>query len=197
VQLAPATITLQWADRIQRELPVQATLEGRPGPGLMMAGPPQVRPAAVSISGAAPEISPLDHVTTEPIAIGGLEVGRHERRVGLMRLPPHSEYEEDPEVTVVVEIAPQIAERNIPRLEVAVVGGNVRELRPSRVRVQLRGAPEVLDGMDPLGVVPYVDVSTLSPTGGAQSTPVRVRGIPDGVELVDVEPADVLATPTR
>jgi YbbR domain-containing protein len=196
-QIAPATIALQWADRAQRTLPVQPTIDGVAGPGLMLAGAPQVRPSAVTVVGPAPEISQLDHVTTDPITITGLEAGRHERRVPLMRLPPHAEYVEDAMANVVVEIVPQVAERSLPRLDVAVVGGMVRELRPGRVRVRVRGAPAVLDAMDPLQVVPYVDVSQLEPSAGAQAVPVRVRGIPDGVELVDVDPADLLATPSR
>ncbi|MDQ3038023.1 MAG: CdaR family protein [Myxococcota bacterium] len=197
IQIAPATIPLQWADRAQRTLPVQPTIDGRPAPGLMLAGAPQVRPQAVTVTGPAPEISPLDHITTDPITITGMEAGRHERRVPLMRLPPHAEYEGDAMANVVFEIAPQIAERSLPRLDVAVVGGMVRELRPARVRVRVRGAPATLDAMDPLQVVPYVDVSQLETTAGAQTVPVRVRGIPDGVELVDVEPADLLASPSR
>lgn len=196
-QIAPATIPLQWADRAERPLPVQPTIDGRPGPGLMLAGPPQVRPTTVTVVGPAPEISPLDHVTTDPITIAGLEAGRYERRVPLMRLPPHAEYEDEQAATVTFEIAPQIAERSLPRLEVAVVGGTAREVRPSRVRVRVRGAPATLDGMDAMQVVPYVEVGALDPSGGAQAVPVRVRGVPEGVELVDVEPADVLVTPTR
>ena len=157
VQIAPATIPLQWADRAQRTLPVEPTIDGHPPPGMMLAGEPQARPATVTITGPAPEISPLDHVTTDPITVAGLEIGMHERRVALMRLPPHSEYEGEPSVTVQLEIAPQIAERSVVRLEVAVVGGTVRELRPNRVRVRLRGAPDVLDALDPHGIVPYVD----------------------------------------
>ncbi len=196
-QIAPTTIPLQWADRSQRTLPVRPTIEGRPGDGLMLVDELQVRPQAVAVSGPAPEISPLDHVTTDPVMITGLPAGRHERRVPLMRLPPHAEYDGDGMANVVFEIAPQIAERSLPRLDVAVVGGVVRELRPSRVRVRLRGTPATLDAMDAMQVVPYVDVSELDSDRGTQSIPVQIRGIPDGAELVDIEPADVLATPAR
>lgn len=196
-QIAPATIPLQWAERTQRTLPVRPTIEGHPGEGLMLSGELHVRPQAVTVSGPLPEISPLDHVTTDPIALTGLGAGRHERRVPLMRLPPHAEYDGDGMANVVLELAPQIAERSLPRLEVAVVGGDARELRPSRVRVRLRGTPATLDAMDAMQVVPYVDVSELDSDRGAQSVPVRVRGIPEGVELIDVEPADVLAAPAR
>jgi YbbR domain-containing protein len=195
--IAPTTIPLQWADREQRTLPVQPTLDGRPAPGLMLAGPPEVRPATAEVSGPAPEITPLDHVSTDPINLAALEVGRHERRVSLMRLPPHAEYLGESQVTVTLEIAAQIAERVVPRVDVVVVGGHVRDLRPGRVRVRLRGSPQTLDAMDAPSIVPYVDVSQLDPALGAQSVPVRVRGVPDGVELVGVEPPDVLALPAR
>ena len=87
-----------------------------------------------------------------------------------------------------------IAERTFSRAEVAALG-NVRELRPSRVRVIVRGAPTLVAAMEPSSVVPYVEASQLDPAAGAQSLPVRVRGLPRGVELVRVEPEEVLVTP--
>jgi YbbR domain-containing protein len=196
-QVTPATIQLNWADRVTRTLPVEPVLDGHPAPGMMLAAPPQVRPTVITLSGPAVEVAALEHVRADPIPVGALEAGRHERRVGLMALPSHSEYREEPVVTVTIEVAPQVAETTLPRLEVAVVGGSVRELRPSRVRVRVRGAPDRLEQIDAQSIVPYVDVTDLSPAAGAQSTPVRVRGIPMGIELLDVEPADVLATPSR
>jgi YbbR domain-containing protein len=190
-------IQLQWVERAQRTLPVEPTIEDQPASGLMLVGSPTARPAAVTISGPASEIAQLEHVTTEPISIGGLAVGRYERRVALVRPPPYAKYESEPFVTVSFEIAPQTVERSMSHLDIAVVGGVVRELRPSRVRVTLRGPLATLDAIDPQSVVPYVDVTTLSPAGGAQVVRVEVRGIPEGVELVDVEPRDVLATPAH
>jgi hypothetical protein len=55
----------------------------------------------------------------------------------------------------------------------------------------------VLDALDAPSIVPYVDASTIDPAAGAQPVLVRVRGIPEGVELVGVEPEEVLATPAR
>jgi len=197
VQVAPETLPLQWADRARRTVPVHAALEGRPGAGLMLSPGLQVRPATVTVTGPSTEVAALDHVSTEAISLAGFEPGHHERRTGLMRLGAHTEYEDDAAATVVFDVAPQVAERALPRLEVAVVGGSVRELRPARVRVRLRGAPDVLDRVDPAGIVPFVDVTGMTATAGAQPVVVRVRGVPEGIELLDVEPADVLASPTR
>ena len=132
---------------------------------------------------------------TDPVTISGLPAGHYERRVGLVRLPNHVENAGDTTVTVSFELAPEVAERSVPRLEIAVIGGVVRELRPARVRVTLRGPPRVLDAMDAPSIVPFVDVSTTDPNAGTQAVPVRVRGIPEGVELARVEPDEALVTP--
>ncbi len=194
-QIAPATFPLSWARRGSREVSIVAALEGRPDPGLMLVGAPDVRPSVTELRGAAPDLSTVTRLTTEPIALAGLAAGTYERRVGLTRLPPHVENVGDATVTVSFELVEELVERSIARLDVAVVGGEVRELRPQRARVTLRGPPRVTDGLDVASVVPYVDVSALDPERGAQSLPVRVRGIPDGATLVRVEPSEVLATP--
>ena len=196
VQFAPATVPLTWADRLQRTLPVHAVLEGSPTSGLMLMGSPLVRPATIELSGPSPAVAPLEALDTDPIDITALGAGRHELRVALARVPDRVDVLGDRNVTVVFEIAPQVAERDVPRLEIAVIGGAVREIRPARVRVALRGAPDELDELDALGIVPYIDASALDPARGAQSVIVRVRGIPDGIELAGVEPEEVLVTPT-
>lgn len=194
VQIAPPTIPLTWARRTTRTVPIVPALEGRPDAGLMLLGAPVVRPASTTLRGPEPELADLERVMTDPVSIVGLAVGRHERRVGLVRLPPHVENLGESAVTVSFEIGPEVAERSVPRLEIAVVGGVVRELRPPRVRVTVRGPPRVLDAMDAPSIVPFIDVSGLEPDGGAMPVLVRVRGIPDGVELARVEPEETLVT---
>jgi hypothetical protein len=132
---------------------------------------------------------------TEPVPVGGLPAGRYERRVTITRLPGHVDVVGERTVTVFFELQPEVAERSVPRLEVAVIGGVVREVRPGRVRVTLRGPPRVLDAMDAPSIVPFVDVAPLDAAAGTQALPVRVRGIPEGVELVRVEPEEALVTP--
>jgi YbbR domain-containing protein len=194
-QVSPDNVPLTWAERAQRVLPITARLDGRPPPGLMVVGDPTVRPSTVTVRGPEPDLAALDHVATEPIALAGLTEGRIERRVALARLGTHVELASDDDVTVQIELAPEIAERPVPRLDVAVVGGTLREVRPARVRVTLRGPPTLLDVIDAPSIVPYVDASAVDPAAGTQSVLVRVRGIPEGVELAGVDPEEVLATP--
>ncbi len=194
-QVSPDALPLTWAERAQRILPVQARLDGRPAAGLMVTGEPSVRPSTVTLRGPEPDLATIDRVLTEPIALATLSEGRIERRVALARLGAHVEIVGDEDVTVQVEIAPEIATRPVPRLEVAVVGGALRDVRPTRVRVTLRGPPTALDAIDAPSIVPYVDAAAVDPAAGTQSVLVRVRGIPDGVELAGVDPEEVLVTP--
>lgn len=194
-EIAPESITLAWADRATRTVAVRPRVSGTVDPGLMLVGDPTVRPATVTIRGAAPDIAILDALRTDPIDITGLPAGRHERRVELALPVGHLEIVDDSVVSVTLEIAPEIAERAIPRQEISITGGTLRELRPNRVRILLRGSPSVLDALDAPSIVPYVDASALNPELGTQPILVRVRGVPEGVELVGVEPEEVLATP--
>jgi YbbR domain-containing protein len=194
-QVSPDALALTWAERTQRVLPIEARLDGRPGPGLMVVGEPTVRPATVTLRGPEADLATIDRVMTEPIALATMSEGRLERRIALARLGAHVEVVGDDDVTVQIEIAPEIATRAVPRLDVAVVGGTLREIRPARVRVSLRGPPSRLDAIDAPSIVPYVDASAIDPAAGTQSVIVRVRGIPDGVELAGVDPEEVLVTP--
>jgi hypothetical protein len=194
-QVSPDALPLTWVERTQRAFPVYARLDGRPDTGMMIAGDPTVRPATVVLRGPTPELAGMDRLLTDTIPLAGLGPGHYERRVPIPRLPAHVQFVGDTSVTVQFEIAPEIADRAIPRLDVATVGGAIRELRPARVRVILRGPPTLLDAIDAPSIVPYVDGSALDPSLGAQSILVRVRGIPDGVELAGVDPEEVLATP--
>lgn len=196
-EIAPESVTLSWADRATRTIAVRARVSGTVDPGLMLVGDPVVRPATITVRGAAPDIAVIDLLRTEPIDVTGLPAGRHERRVEVELPSGHLEVVDDSVVSVAVEIAPEIAERAIPRQEISVTGGTLRELRPNRVRITLRGAPTVLDALDAPSIVPYVDASTIDPLAGTQPILVRVRGIPEGVELIGVEPEEVLATPAR
>ncbi|MBX7194519.1 MAG: hypothetical protein K1X94_20855 [Sandaracinaceae bacterium] len=195
VQIAPPTIPLAWAERGSRNVSIVPAMEGTPDVGLMLTGTPSVRPTTTILRGPEPDLATIERLMTDPVTISGLPAGHYERRVGLVRLPGHVENVGDATVTVSFELSPEVAERSVPRLEIAVIGGVAREVRPTRVRVTLRGPPRVLDAMDAPSIVPFVDVSAVDVAAGTQAVPVRVRGVPEGIELVRVEPDEALVTP--
>lgn len=195
LQIAPATLALEWGERAQHDLRLVAAIDGRPREGLMLAGPATVRPSSLTVRGLEAELASLDAVRTELVSLDGLGAGHHDLRVPLMPLPAHCEAQQPiGAVTVSFDLVPEISERTIARAEVAVVGGTPREVRPERVRIVLRGAPSRFDALDADGVVPVIDVESLDPERGTQAVAVRLRELPEGIELVRIEPDEVLVT---
>jgi hypothetical protein len=152
-------------------------------------------PSNVSVAGPQEELASIPAVYTDIIVVDGLGQGKHERRVPLEPLPDNVTYLEDRVVVAQMEVVPQVAERTLIRLEVASVGEGKVAFRPSRVAVTLRGPPHVLGNIDPEHLVPFVDIGGMDLSVGAQPRSVKFRGVPDGVELVRVTPADVLVKP--
>lgn len=197
VQVAPATIPLTWAAKVERRLPIVARFAGTPGRHLAVRlSSVEVEPSTVLVRGPENEVSSRTNVETGPIVLNDLGRGRHERRVPLERPPPHATYVDEIAVRVAFEIVPETSERVLHEVEVSIVGGNVRaQVRPDRVDVVVQGPPDAVQAVDPRRVIPFVSVESLAPAGGAVSIPVQVRGVPEGVEVLRVDPAEVFVQP--
>lgn len=194
VLIDPASLPLEWAGRVARELPVTARIGTPPGEGLALGRPPVVEPDTVRVSGPEEEVAPLLSLPTEVIDLGAMAAGRHVERVALERFGPHVQFEPDRPVRVTLDLVQDLADRNVEGLAIETVGGEAR-LRPERVSVALRGPPSAVDLVDPAHLVPYVDLSALGAEAGAVAVPVELRGVPDGVEVTEIEPAEVLVNP--
>lgn len=195
VDLAPASIPLTWADRGERRIPLSANLVGEVAAGLQLGGPASVRPGAVLVRGPRRAIEPIDRVETEPIDLGSLGTGRHQERVRLERPPMHAEYVDVSSVLVTFEIVPLIATRAVDAVEVTQVGGAARAtLQPERVQVTVRGRPERVEALAAERLLPFVDVSELPAGGGAVRATVQLQPLPEGLEVVSVDPPEVFVT---
>lgn len=191
VQIVPSSVTLEWASRAERRVRVQPLIEGEVAPGYSL-GSTTVEPGVVRIRGVASEVNSMDRVWTAGVDVTGLTAGRHERRVPLGPLPRHVTAE-TPWAVVTINVEEENASRTLRDLEVAVIGGSDARVRPSQVNVVLRGPRTRVDDLQPRRVIPYVDVTALDPSRGAQPVPVGVRGVPEGVTAT-VEPSEVLVT---
>ncbi|MFW5876306.1 MAG: YbbR-like domain-containing protein [Myxococcota bacterium] len=192
VQLSPSSIPLTWAKRVERKLPVIARLTDSPGPGLA-AQVVEVSPEEIPVSGPEMELDALRRVETEPIDVSGLDTGHHERRVALEPPPPHTHFGAVA-VGVTIEVIPQEAERRFEGMELSTVGRSAAQVRPDRVDVTLWGPMAELEGVKRQHLVPVVHAEGLDPTQGAQEVSVRVRGVPDGLQVRSY-PGNVLVTP--
>ena len=191
-QVAPASVELQWADRMEKELPVQPLLTGAPPEGLALGAPPRAEPGEVTVVGPAAELNALRVVRTDAIDLGDVEVGAQSRRIRLERLPEHCRVIDEDRVDVRFEVVRDLAERSFPGVRVVVEGGQARDLAATRVTVNVRGVPSDVDLIDPAQVQAVVDVTGRDP--GATQVPIAIRGVPGGVEVSSVEPSAINLT---
>jgi YbbR domain-containing protein len=195
VQWAPSSIPLEYAVREERSLPIEPHFKEELPQGLTFGQLLSVVPTAVRVSGPEDEIEAMQEAATELIALDRLGAGEHEVRVRLVHPPEHAEYHDTTSVVVRFTLVAERREREFDDLAVSAIGAHVRGIRPAQVDVRLRGIPSVVDSIDPDHVIPYIDASEMQPEQGALPLPVQIRGLPTGVEVVDVEPAEVIVTP--
>lgn len=190
VEVSPSTVPLTWATSAERRVPVEVSLSGALRSGLTVEKP-KVRPARVTLRGPDKTLDGIESVSTEDFSLDGLEAGRHTRKVPLQALPDYVSYVEDVAVEIELIIEPKVSERTLRRIDVAAVGAASVVLRPPRVAVTLKGPQDELAVLDPDSVVPYVEVDAAQDSGTLPSE-VKVRGVPEGFEVVRVTPASVL-----
>ncbi len=193
VQVHPATLALEWEDRLDRKLPVRVQLAGAPDEGLELASPPTVIPARVMVRGPKSSVEAMNELATDPLSLSGLRAGVHRRRVPLLPLPKHVAPAEASDITVELTLEPRREQRRFKRLPIAVLGTpHEVTVRPTNVDVVLGGPLAALKDIDPEHLVPVVDVSELTLTKGAVSVPVKLRGVDGSLRVVSVEPTEVL-----
>ena len=191
VEIEPATVPLTWAPTGRKQVAVHARIEGKLDAHNRLRAAAMARPSNVFVRGPKALLEELSTVSTETVSLEGVSVGPHTRRVALAPLPKLVTYEADAFVEVQLEVEPVVAERTLRRLEVAALGASAAALRPDRVNVTLRGPQELLNELDPEQVVPYIELqsatSTLTPHD------IKLRGVPDTIEVLRVAPSSVLA----
>jgi YbbR domain-containing protein len=192
VAIDPEEVELQWATSVERRVPIRARLRGAPDDGHMVKKPVTLVPPLVSIRGPAEEMKSILEVFTYDVAVDGIAPGVHERRVQLEPLPGHVAYVDQGSVMLKLEIVPEVGDRVLRKLELAVVGEGEARLRPASVSVALRGPVRQLVDVDSSEIVPYVDLGSVEPGPGFSPVEVGVRGVPEGFEVVRVLPASVL-----
>ncbi|MCA9602709.1 MAG: hypothetical protein R3A78_09400 [Polyangiales bacterium] len=189
-QIVPASFAMTWTPRIEQSVPVRVRFVGKLDRGLELDGKPVTQPAMLTVRGPAAEVEAFPTVGTEDVDLSRFGIGRHEFRVRLEEPSPHVSYNWDGPVSVAFEVRQELVERRFAAVPIAVVGGHpLVDLRPRRAQVVVRGPPALVQGLDADTLVPWIDTSDSS--GETQSVEVHVRGLPEGVQLVRVEPREV------
>jgi YbbR domain-containing protein len=193
VQVTPATLALHWEKRLERKLPIRVQLSGAADSSLELAGKPGVTPSRISVSGPSSVVEEMTEALTEPISVTGLSEGAHRRRVPLLPMPKHVIAHSANDVNVEVILEAKRAQRRLRRLPVSPVGvGGTVSVRPIHVDVVVAAPERMLDELDPEHVVPVIELAGVNLSAGVISVPVTLRGMPEGVRVLRVEPSEVL-----
>jgi hypothetical protein len=124
------------------------------------------------------------------IDVSQLEEGVVQREIPLVGPPANTEFEAQT-VLVTLRVQPKMRERVLSPLRVDAEGLVPRALRPRAVTARIRGPEAAVRELNPLSVLAIVNLAGKEATEGPISARVELRGLPDGVEVVAIEPASV------
>ena len=192
IQIAPSTINLTWADAEERRIPVEVSTSGSLPAGLALPRNPEATPAEIAVRGPASVVQSMKTIYTEPIHLGELDVGIHKPRVPLEPPAPHVVYRDDVLIEATLDVSFELKQRKLVKLEIAVVGDRQAALRPSKVDVTMQGPKHLLEAFERERLVPYVELAEADSPSATELRPVKLRGIPEELSVVRIEPTDVL-----
>lgn len=192
VQVVPPSLTFKWVPRAVRELAVEVNLDGRLSDGLEWAGQAEVFPSTIDVDGPRDVVNSMRTVRSMEIDVSGLEEGVIQREIPLVGPPANTTFEAQ-SVLVTLRVQPKMKERVLSPLRVDAEGMVPRALRPRAVTARIRGPESVVKALNPLSVLAIVNLSDIEATKGPVSVPVELRGLPDELEVVAIEPASVTA----
>ena len=188
MQVVPPSLVFKWVPRAVRELPVEVSLDGKLPNGLEWAGEPEVFPETMDVEGPRDVVNSMRTVRSMEVDVGELEDGVLQREVPLVGAPANTTFEAQT-VLVTLRVQPKMTERVLSPLRVDAEGVVPRALRPRAISARLRGPESVLAQLNPASVLAIVNLSDSPVKKGAVAVPVELRGLPDEIEVLELEPA--------
>jgi YbbR domain-containing protein len=171
---------------------VRPNIEGTPAPGFALDAL-TVEPSALTLRGLPEVLAEITEVVTEPLSIDA--VSEDQIFEAALELPEGVRLAggDDPTVTVTATIVPSVSSRTFV-VGVTCEGAGENSCLPGldQLSVTLSGPGEVLSTLTAGALTPVLDASGLEP-GSHSLTPV-LPALPDGVELLDVQPGAVPVT---
>ncbi|MDH3654456.1 MAG: CdaR family protein [Myxococcales bacterium] len=190
MQVVPPSLVFKWVPRAVRDIPVEVFLEGQLAPGLEWAGEPEVFPEAVEVDGPRDVVNSIRTVRSMQVDVSELDEGVVQREVQLVSAPANTSFDTQT-VLVTLRVQAKLKVRVLSPLRVDAEGVVPRALRPRAVAARIRGPEALVDALNPASVLAIVSLSETSTKKGAVAVPVELRGLPDGIEVLGVEPSAI------
>jgi YbbR domain-containing protein len=191
VSVVPPLLSFKWVPQASRRLPVELSLDGELPDDLEWAGEAEVFPLTVEVEGPRDVVNSMRTVRAMEMDVSALGVGVTQREMPLVGAPANTTFE-SPSVLVTLRVQPKMVERVLSPLRVDAEGAVPRSLRPRAVTARIRGPQSVVNELNPASVLAIINLSELEPQRGIIRVPVELRGLPDGVEVIEVEPTEVI-----
>jgi YbbR domain-containing protein len=189
VQVAPATLPIEFENSAVRVVQVRPSVEGRPAVGFEVISVTS-NPATVEVIGPESSLRGLDEAMTEPISVS------NERRpvrevVTVGVADPTVRLRTPTTATVTVQIGPGASRRTLTDVPVTIrnadEGVRVRLLTQT-VAVGLKGTETAIKSLVPDVIEVHVDAGGLAP--GVHSVEVKVQA-PQGLMVESIAPRTV------
>ncbi|MGD8824199.1 MAG: CdaR family protein [Myxococcales bacterium] len=190
VGVVPPSLAFKWVPRATRRLPVEVSLGGNLPKGLEWASPPEVFPDTVEVEGPRDVVNSMRSVRAMEIDVSDLSEGVVQRELPLVGSPANTTFV-TPTVLVTLRVQAKIGERVIPSLRVNAEGKVPRAIRPRVVSLRVRGPETAVDALKPESVWATVDLTDTTEHRGSVTVPVQIRGLPDKVDVLDIDPPAV------
>ena len=184
-RLTPVQFTLDVERIIERRLPVVANLSASVPPGYRLAES-EVRPAAISVTGPAPEVEGLHDIPVGPLHLQAAS-GNFEETVVLER--PGDLVQLSPDrVLVRGALEELMTTQDFRNVEIGARNPPPEyKMRPRRVDVTIRGPQRLLRELRPSSDNFYVDLAGLAT--GYHATRVEAA-VPQGLEVLEIRPPE-------
>ena len=141
--IEPRSVPLRLEPRIERQIEVEARIEGRLPEGYELRGV-NISPNKVRVRGPESHVNALDKAPTETIPLEGLKESRNfpqtavdiaDQKVNVL----------DPVVNVHLEIGEQRIEKTLAGVTVSTGGSDAQEVRPKNVSVTVYGPRSIIE----------------------------------------------------
>lgn len=147
-------------------------------------------PETIGVDGPREVVNSMRTVRSMEFDVSELEDGVVQREIPLVGAPANTTFGVQT-VVVTLRVQPKMKERVLSPLRVDAEGVVPRAIRPRAIAARLRGPEAILDQLNPASVLAIVNLSDAPVKTGAVTVPVELRGLPDEVEVLDLEPAMV------
>ncbi len=155
----PPNIDLEWQDVVTRQIPLQASITGKPADGFVLKGELEVDPREMTVRGPVGLVEVMQYVRLAAFDVSGLTEGSYKRPIAIDAPPNRVSYIGPRSATVTATIARRVSEARFPKRMIEVIGVPNAVVTPRQVDVSVIGPPEVVRALRAEQVVPRVDLT--------------------------------------